>query len=166
MWEQTCCPDKLWHMGMETPPRSSQSTLGEILRSGGGPLCFTGDSTMSPLLLSDSSSSLGSGRYDPYVVAQTGVFTHFPPIALLPGVLAKVHQRESRLLLIAPRWPTRIWFSDLISLLDGSPWAIPVRRDLLSQAQGTVFHPRPELWNLHVWPLRGTNWEMLGFRPT
>ncbi len=81
----------------------------------------------------------------------------FPPIALLPGVLAKVRQQESRLLLIAPRWPTRIWFSDLISLLDGSPWAIPVRRDLLSQAQGTVFHPRPEIWNLHVWPLRGAN---------
>ena len=81
----------------------------------------------------------------------------FPPIALLPGVLAKVRRQGSRLLLIAPRWPTRVWFSDLISLLDGSPWAIPIRRDLLSQAQGTVFHPRPELWNLHVWPLRGTN---------
>ncbi len=53
---QTSCDT--W--GMETPPRSSQSNLGEILRSGGGPLCFTGDSTMSPLLLSDSSSSLGS----------------------------------------------------------------------------------------------------------
>ncbi len=64
---QTSCDT--W--GMETPPRSSQSNLGEILRSGGGPLCFTGDSTMSPLLLSDSSSSLGSGRYGQYV-AQTG----------------------------------------------------------------------------------------------
>ncbi len=68
----------------------------------------------------------------------------FPLIALLPGVLAKVRQQGSRLLLIAPRWPTRIWFSDLISLLDGSLWAIPVRRDLLSQAQGTVFHPLDE----------------------
>ncbi len=86
--------------------------------------------------------------------------------ALLPGVLAKVRQQRSRLLLLAPRWTTRIWFSDLISLLDGSPWAVPVRKDLLSQAQGTVFHNRPELWNLHVWPLRGTNWEMLSFRPT
>ncbi len=64
---QTSCDT--W--GMETPPRSSQSNLGEILPSGGGPLCFTGDSTMSPLLLSDSSSPLGSGRYGPYV-AQTG----------------------------------------------------------------------------------------------
>ncbi len=76
----------------------------------------------------------------------------FPQSLCSREVLAKVRHQGSRLLLTAPRWPTRIWFSDLISLLDGSPWAIPVRRDLLSQAQGTVFHPRPELWNLHVWP--------------
>ncbi len=44
---------------------------------------------------------------------------------------------------------------DLISLLDGSPWEIPVRRNLLSQAEGTLVHPRPELWKLWVWPLRG-----------
>ncbi len=52
---QTSCDT--W--GMETPPRSSQSNLVNILQSRGGPLCFTGDSTMSPLLLSDSSSSPG-----------------------------------------------------------------------------------------------------------
>ncbi|KAI2649994.1 ORF V: Enzymatic polyprotein [Labeo rohita] len=63
---QTSCDTR----GMETPPRSSQSNLGKILRSRGGPLCFTGDSTMSPLLLSDSSSSPGSGRDGPHV-AQT-----------------------------------------------------------------------------------------------
>ncbi len=76
---QTSCDT--W--GMETPPRSSQSNLGEILRSGGGLLCFTGDSTMSPLLLSDSSSSLGSGRYGPYV-AQTGSL-HISPDRSAPG---------------------------------------------------------------------------------
>ncbi len=77
----------------------------------------------------------------------------FPPIALLPGVLARVRRDEVSLLLVAPFWPGRVWFSDLISLLDGSPWEIPVRRDLLSQAG--IFHPRPELWKLWVWPLRG-----------
>ncbi len=58
-------------------------------------------------------------------------------------------------LLVAPFWLGQVWFSDLISLLDGSPWEIPVRRDLLSQAAGTIVHPRPELWKLWVWPLRG-----------
>ncbi len=43
-----------------------------------------------------------------------------------------------RLLLVAPFWPGRVWFSDLISLLNGSPGEIPVRRDLLSQAGGTL----------------------------
>ncbi|XP_073720453.1 uncharacterized protein [Misgurnus anguillicaudatus] len=79
----------------------------------------------------------------------------FPPIALLPGVLERVRRNNVRLLLVAPFWPNRIWFSDLVSLLDGSPWEIPVRRDLLSLAGGSILHPRPELWKLWVWPLRG-----------
>ena len=80
----------------------------------------------------------------------------FPPVALLPGVLERVRRDGIRLLLVAPFWPGRVWFSDLISLLDGSPWEIPIRRDLLSQAGGHL-HPRPELWKLWVWPLRGHN---------
>ncbi len=48
---------------------------------------------------------------------------------------------EVSLLLVAPFWPGRVWFSDLISLLDGSPWEIPVRRDLLSQTE--VLSPTP-----------------------
>ncbi len=79
----------------------------------------------------------------------------FPPIALLPGVLTRVRRDGVRLLVVAPFWPGRVWFSDLISLLDGSPWEVPVRRDLLSQAGGAILHPRPELWKLWVWPLRG-----------
>ena len=43
-----------------------------------------------------------------------------------------------------------------ISLLNGSPWTIPERRDFLFQTEATIFHPRPSLWNLHVWPLMGT----------
>ncbi|KAL0162339.1 hypothetical protein M9458_041735, partial [Cirrhinus mrigala] len=51
----------------------------------------------------------------------------FPPIALLPGVLERVRRDGVRLLLVAPYWPARAWFSDLISLLDDSLWEIPVR---------------------------------------
>ncbi len=58
---------------------------------------------------------------------------------------------------ITPFWLGQVWFSDLISLLDGSPWEIPVRRVLLSQAEGMIFHPCSELWKLWVWPLRGHN---------
>ncbi|KAI2660026.1 ORF V: Enzymatic polyprotein [Labeo rohita] len=102
----------------------------------------------------------------------------FPPIALLPGVLERVRRDGVRFLLVAPYWPARAWFSDLISLLNGSPWEIPVRRDLLSQAGGTILHPRPELWKLWASPLhleglrggycglpRPTWWPFSGQRP-
>ncbi len=91
-------------------------------------------------------------------MAQTWPRLHlyaFPPIALLPGVLERVRRDQVLLLLIAPRWPGRVWFPDLISLLDGPPLVLPVKKDLLSQAGGSIFHPQPELWKLWVWPLRG-----------
>ncbi len=91
-------------------------------------------------------------------MAQTWPRLHlyaFPPIALLPGVLERVRQDRVLLLLIAPRWPGRVWFPDLISLLDGPPLVLPIRKDLLSQAGGSIFHPQPELWKLWAWPLRG-----------
>ena len=75
---------------------------------------------------------------------------HFPPIALLPGVLERVRRDGISLLLVAPLWPARVWFSDIILLLDGPPWELPIRRDLLTQAEGSIFHPRPELWKLWV----------------
>ncbi len=49
------------------------------------------------------------------------VCTLFPDRSA-PGVLARVRRNEVSLLLVAPFWPGRVWFSDLISLLDGSPW--------------------------------------------
>ncbi len=79
----------------------------------------------------------------------------FPPIALLPGVLERVRRDDVLLLLVAPYWPGRPWFADLVALLEDSPWEIPVLRDLLSQAGGTILHPRQEWCNLWVWPLRG-----------
>ncbi len=42
------------------------------------------------------------------------ICTHFPPIALLPGVLERVRRDRVPLLLIAPRWPGRVWFPNLL----------------------------------------------------
>ncbi len=63
----------------------------------------------------------------------------FPLIALLPGVLERVRRDRILLLLIAPRWPGRVWLSDLRSVLDGPPLELPTRRDLLSQAGDRYF---------------------------
>ncbi|KAK3535012.1 hypothetical protein QTP70_001970 [Hemibagrus guttatus] len=44
----------------------------------------------------------------------------FPPVALLPEVLARVHHDRVHLLLVAPRWPDRVWSADFVSLLVGA----------------------------------------------
>ncbi len=78
----------------------------------------------------------------------------FPPVALLPQVLSRLKVQRHKLILIAPLWRNQLWVSEL--WLKSAPWLIPLRRDLLSQANGTLWHPRPELWALHVWPLDGS----------
>ncbi len=54
-----------------------------------------------------------------------------------------------------PLWRNQTWFPELIQLLSAAPWPIPLRTDLLSHVRGTIWHPWPELWSLHVWPLDG-----------
>ncbi len=80
----------------------------------------------------------------------------FPPVSLLAQTLCKVREDEEQVLLVAPYWPNRTWFPELLLLATAPPWQIPLRRDLLSQRGGTLWHPRPDLWNLHVWSLDGT----------
>ncbi|KAL0194781.1 hypothetical protein M9458_008353, partial [Cirrhinus mrigala] len=82
---------------------------------------------------------------------------------LLAQTLCKIREDEEQVLLVAPYWPTRTWFPDLISLAAAPPWKIPLRRDLLSQGMGTIWHPRPDLWNLHVWFLDGMRQTSLAF---
>ncbi|KAI2668217.1 ORF V: Enzymatic polyprotein [Labeo rohita] len=125
--------------GMDASPRGGEADLESVWSSPGGPVCHEGQCTMSPLVLSSSSSSTGAGCHGTDVAEAASV--RFSPIALLPGVLERVRRDGVSLLLVAPFWPGRVWFSDLISLLDGSPWEIPVRRDLLSQAGVPSFTP-------------------------
>ncbi len=67
----------------------------------------------------------------------------FPPVSLLAQTLCKLREDEEQVLLVVPHWPTRTWFSELISLATAPPWRIPLRGS-------APWHPRPDLWNLHV----------------
>ncbi|KAL1270896.1 hypothetical protein QQF64_029912 [Cirrhinus molitorella] len=78
----------------------------------------------------------------------------FPPVSLLAQTLCKIREDEEQVLLVAPFWPTRTWFADLMLHATVPPWKIPLRKDLLSQGDGTIWHPRPDLWNLHAYALR------------
>ncbi|XP_045545924.1 uncharacterized protein [Salmo salar] len=77
----------------------------------------------------------------------------FPLIQAVPDWTRKA---AHPLLLVAPYWLRRPWFSLLLSLLSGAPWQLPLRSDLLSQAGGTLWHPRPHRLSLWTWPLNGT----------
>ncbi len=57
---------------------------------------------------------------------------------------------------MAPLWRSQHWFSELARLLTAAPWPIPLIRDLLSQVKRTIWHPQPNLWALHLWPLDGS----------
>nr|XP_054606384.1 uncharacterized protein LOC129166858 [Nothobranchius furzeri] len=79
----------------------------------------------------------------------------FPPVALIPPTLLRVRIQRHTLILVAPYWPAMHWVADIFQLLEGQPWKLPLRRDLVSQAEGSIFHPHPERLALWAWPLRG-----------
>lgn len=74
----------------------------------------------------------------------------FPPTSMINRCLKKARKEKSTLILIAPHWPRRPWFSELISMTQ-RVIKLPIRPDLLSQGQ--FYHPDPQWLNLHAWKL-------------
>lgn len=78
----------------------------------------------------------------------------FPPFPLVRMVLNKVRQsRGLELTLIAPFWPQKEWFPDLLDLLMEPPLSLPERRDLLKQPHFHRFHQNLPGLALHAWRL-------------
>ena len=78
----------------------------------------------------------------------------FPPFALIRQTLNKVRDSEGlTMTLIAPFWPSREWFPDLLSLLVEVLIPLPLRRDLLRQLTSQTFHTRLPWLRLHAWRL-------------
>ena len=65
----------------------------------------------------------------------------FPPFSLIQKVLTKVRGSHNlEMTLVAPFWPLRPWFPDLLDLLVEVPVLLPHRRDLLRQPHFHLFH--------------------------
>ncbi|XP_077105640.1 uncharacterized protein LOC143764187 isoform X2 [Ranitomeya variabilis] len=77
----------------------------------------------------------------------------FPPIILLPQVIRKIREEGARVVLIAPFWPKRPWFSWLRTMSVSDPWVLPSTPNLLFQ--GPFFHPQVDNLHLTAWNLRG-----------
>ena len=83
----------------------------------------------------------------------------FPPFAMISQVLAKVRFSQSlELTLIAPLWPQRPWFPDLLIL---PPLPLLSQWDLLSQPHVRRFHQNLSMLRLHGWRLSGDSREPL-----
>ena len=78
----------------------------------------------------------------------------FPPWSLIPAVLKKLRSSSGVLLtIIAPYWPQRLWFPDLLDLVVDGPVALPQSRDLLRQPHFHRFHLGVSRLSLHAWRL-------------
>ena len=78
----------------------------------------------------------------------------FPPYALIPAVLKKLRSSSGVLLtIIAPYWPQRPWFPELLDLVVDGPVALPLDKDLLSQPHFHRQHLGPSRLALYAWRL-------------
>ena len=78
----------------------------------------------------------------------------FSPIAIIRRVLVKLRSsRNCELTLIAPFWPQREWFPDLLELLSDFPITLSSRKDLLRQSHFHRFHQNLPMLQLTAWRL-------------
>ena len=89
----------------------------------------------------------------------------FPPFPLVGRVIARV--RESlpvAMTLVAPLWPEKEWFADLLLLLTQPPLTLPWWDSLLRQPCCNLFHQGVHSLNLHAWRLSSVTFESRDFR--
>ncbi|CAL9694240.1 unnamed protein product [Knipowitschia caucasica] len=102
--------------------------------------------------LGDANASLGvDALAHPW---PTVLLYAFPPISLISPTLARVREQRLSLILIAPCWLSKPWMAEIVQLLWDNPWPLPLRRDLLCQAGGEIFHPHPDRVALWAWPVK------------
>lgn len=139
-WGQTFSPSSLFDSG---------SDLGSIWQGASRSFCLQGKYSLPPVLLHNQPRcTLGHGRASAPMARRAPEC--ISPVEMIFPVLKRMRWQSFSLILVALWWPARSWYPETISLLAASPWQLPLRRNLLSQAGGEVVHLRPDLWRLHV----------------
>ena len=88
----------------------------------------------------------------------------FPPFHLIQTVINKVRISQCRIVLIAPLWPDRPWFPELLGLLVSPLVSLPVMPNLLAQLKGRILHQNPGHLQLHAWELSSNLSEINNFQ--
>ena len=91
---------------------------------------------------------------DALSISWEGMFAYvYPPICLIPKVLQHMEQFRCQIILIAPKWPRRHWYPDLLKFLIACPRKLPLWPDLLQQPKTMISNPNSEVFSLHAWLL-------------
>ena len=149
---------------MVSPPSGGEVTASCLGQSVDRPLCNVPQHETAPVLLASPGSpgrlrgcvSTSWDNLDLYA---------FPLFPLVGRVIARV--RESlrvAMTLVAPLWPEKEWFADLLLLLTQSPLALPWWDSLLQQPHCNLFHQGVHALNLHAWRLSSVISENRAFR--
>ena len=88
----------------------------------------------------------------------------FPPFHLISAVINKVRLSQCKIVLIAPLWPDRPWFPELLGLLVSPLVSLPVIPNLLAQLKGRILHRNPGHLELHAWELSNNHYEIDNFQ--
>ena len=90
----------------------------------------------------------------------------FPPVAIIPRVLAKLRASSgTELTLVAPHWAQHPWFSDLLQLSLAPPVVLPSRQELLRLPRSRHLYPDLPRLRLHAWRLSNDLPELLASPP-
>ncbi len=139
--------------GMEAPPRGGGADVEGVRPGTSGSVCVSRDVSLPTLVLPHASSSSRTGCDDTDVAEASSV--RISPDRSAPGSTGESSPGPGPTTSFCPAVAGQSMVPKSFSLLDGPPLELPVRRDLLSQVGGSIFHPHPELWKLWAWPLRG-----------
>lgn len=109
---------------MAAAPRDCASHLGLFRKGWGGPLCLSGDYSLSHMVPNG-----GTER------GPRGLLYFFHPLPFLPVVLSKIKDSRARVLLSAFDWTHQIWMPD--------PMTSPIQAGHAFSGSGAALEPQP-----------------------
>lgn len=115
-------------------------------------ICFEMESQGSDLLFLDSRSESSSNKRIVNFMGQDDKIC-VSPICLIQKILSHMKQFQCKIILIAPQWQRRHWYTDILQMLIDIPIRLLPREDMFVQSRANIYQPDPKIFNLTAWYL-------------
>lgn len=119
-------------------------------------ICFEMESQGSDFLFLDSRSESSSNKRIVNFLGQDDRIC-VSSICLIQKILSHMKQFQCKIILIAPQWPRRHWYTVLLQMLIDTPTRLLPREDMLVQSRPNIYHPDLKIFNLTAWHLSTEN---------